>query len=152
MQRDEFYASEDGTAVLLDWDSSPPKRKADLLSTDEQKAAAERLLALPDFTQRLGRLLGASDKLLPDVVLRYSGINVEADALVGSSSLPSMRNSVVGMAQVSDDPSRRPPPRARSASLLPAPPPPSPLPVRTSVAIVCCCRSSPARAPCPPRP
>jgi hypothetical protein len=132
-QDSSWTVTDDPTSFLLDgWQDDATHRKADLLSAAEQKEAAERMLALEDFTARLGKLLGANPNLLPEVTLRYSGLTVVADALVGSQSLPSVRNSSLGMLKVGAPPSarapaarapaRRRPPTAARAPAARAPP------------------------------
>lgn len=91
----DFYSSEDGTAAFIDWGGENIRVKPDKLSAIQQKEIAEKLLALPDFTARLGRLLSTNPKLLPQVTVRYRDVTAQANALIGSSGLPSIKNNVL---------------------------------------------------------
>ena len=48
-----------------------------------------------------GILLLCAGVILPEVTVEYDNINVEADALVGSASIPSLSNVALGIIKVS---------------------------------------------------
>jgi ABC-type multidrug transport system ATPase subunit len=90
--------SEDATDALLGCFEQPIAKTGDSiahetpLSDEEQRDYVSRILALPDFPERLGALLAQSSELLPEITVRCDGLNVTSRAIIGTSSLPSLSN------------------------------------------------------------